>query len=65
MIRLPHGVALFGVVAKDQLVVIPQRCGAFVNQRDQVRIEVADNGVDGAVGGCFNASGLAMPERRR
>ena len=58
VIRLPPGVGFCGAVAKDQLILIPQRCGAVVSKRDQVRIEVADNGLDGAVGGCFNASGL-------
>ena len=45
-------------MAKDQLVVIPERRGAVMRKCHQVGIESADDAVDGAVGRCFKAVGL-------
>ena len=49
VICLPQGVWLFGAVAKDRLIVIPERRGAVVGKCHQVGIEGADDTVDGAV----------------
>ena len=53
MVGLPHRVWLLGAVAKDQLILIPERRGSVVRKSDQVRIESVHDAVDGAVGRGF------------